>query len=307
MFDPVSAGVMAGGAVIGAIGSNQAAKKQAEAAKQAAEIARRNMLMSTQMQEPMRRAGYDALGDISDVFGYQQSPYTTQNQLMQTATPMHSKDMAKLLKTGTSFEQLQQMGSLRGLNAKAVKRLTKAGLSMDQITQLQAGYQAPQAAPQQGSAPSGPTGLAAFQASPDYQFRLNEGQRGVGNSFAARGGAASGNALKALTEFNSGTASGEFNNWFQKRMQLASGGQSAANSTQQAGNQWSGDSQGALMAQGDARASGVMGVTNSLAGGLNSYANNRLWDKYLSRPGTPPINPGNQPGPWSGGYQFPGG
>jgi hypothetical protein len=301
-FDPVSAGLSVGGSIIGAIGSNQAAKKQAEAAKQAAEIARRNMLMSMQMQEPMRYAGYQALGDIGDVFGYQQSPYTTQNQLMQTATPMHSKDMAKLLKTGTSFEQLQQMGSLRGLNAKAIKRLTKAGLTMDQITQLQAGYQAPQAAPQQG-APSGPTGLAAFQASPDYQFRLNEGQRGIGNSFAARGGAASGNALKALTEFNSGTASGEFNNWFQKRMQLATGGQSAANSTQQAGNQWSGDSQGALMAQGDARASGVMGVTNSLAGGLNSYANSRLWDKYLSQPQSYPQQrqPWDERMPGSGG------
>src|SRR6188768_3809462 len=62
---------------------------------------------------------------------------------------------------------------------------------------------------------------ANFQASPGYNFVRNEGQRDIGNSFAARGGAQSGNALKALAEFNSGLASGEFGNWFNRRMNLA--------------------------------------------------------------------------------------
>ena len=293
----IAAGASILGGVLGGLGSSSAAKKQAEAAKNAQEMARRNMLMGTQMNEPMRYTGYQALGDISNVFGYEQAPYTTANQLMATATPMHSKDIAKLVKQGTSFEQIQQMGSLRGLNAKAIKRLTRAGLNMDQITQLQAGY-TPQAAPQQGQV-QGPTGLAAFQASPDYQFRLQQGQQGIGNSFAARGGAASGNALKALTEFNSNTASGEFNNWFQKRMQLAGGGQAAAGNTQQAGDQYSQAAQNSQYAQGDARASGVLGTAGAIMGGLSGLAN--AWGQQPQQQ-----QQNSMYGPYAGGYQFPG-
>jgi hypothetical protein len=284
-FDPWSAGASVGGALIGAIGSNQAAKKQAEAAKRAQEMERRNFLMQTQLQEPQRQLGYQAMGDLSSLYGYSQPEYTTQNQLMATATPMNSAKMAKLLKGGMSFEQLQATGSLNAIGPKALRRLAKAGLSQEQITQLQSGYQAPQQAPQPQAQQAQAGNMSRFFASPDYQFRRDEGQRGIGNSFAARGGSASGNALKALSEFNGNLASGEFNNYTSRLFRMAGMGESATNNTAQAGNQYAqgyGQAQGQL---GDARASGVMGVTNSLAGGLNGYANNRLWDKYLGKGG----------------------
>jgi hypothetical protein len=222
---------------------------------------------------------------LSSLYGYSQPEYTTQNQLMATATPMNSAKMAKLLKGGMSFEQLQATGSLNAIGPKALRRLAKAGLSQEQITQLQSGYQAPQQAPQPQAQQAQAGNMSRFFASPDYQFRRDEGQRGIGNSFAARGGSASGNALKALSEFNGNLASGEFNNYTSRLFRMAGMGESATNNTAQAGNQYAqgyGQAQGQL---GDARASGVMGVTNSLAGGLNGYANNRLWDKYLGKGG----------------------
>jgi hypothetical protein len=294
-FDPWTAGASVLGGVIGGIGSNQAAKKQAEAAKRAQEMERRNFLMQTQLQEPQRQLGYQAMGDLSSLYGYSQPEYTTQNQLMATATPMNSAKMAKLLKGGMSFEQLQGTGSLNAIGPKALRRLAKAGLSQDQIMQLQSGYQAPQQAPQ--PAAQGQAGnMSRFFASPDYQFRRDEGQRGIGNSFAARGGSASGNALKALSEFNGNLASGEFNNYTSRLFRMAGMGENATNNTAQAGNQYA---QGYGQAQqqiGDARASGVLGVAGSIMGGVSGLAGSFGQQQQ-------PQN--SQYGPYAGGYQLP--
>lgn len=70
--------------------------------------------------------------------------------------------------------------------------------------------------------------MSQFFTSPDYNFRRSEGQRDIGNSFAARGGAASGNALRALSEFNSNLASGEFGNWWNRTASQAGVGQTTA-------------------------------------------------------------------------------
>jgi hypothetical protein len=297
-FDPWSAAASVGGALIGAIGSNNAAKKQAEAAKRAQEMQRRNFLMQTQLQEPQRQLGYQAMGDLSSLYGYSQPEYTTQNQLMATATPMNSAKMAKLLKGGMSFEQLQGTGSLNAIGPKALRRLAKAGLSQDQIMQLQSGYQAPQQAPQ--PAAQGQAGnMSRFFASPDYQFRRDEGQRGIGNSFAARGGAASGNALKALSEFNGNLASGEFNNYTNRLFRMAGMGESATNQTAQAGNQYAQGYGQSQQAQGDARASGVLGVAGSIMGGLGGMAG--AWGQQQPQQQPQP----SQYGPYAGGYQLP--
>lgn len=72
--------------------------------------------------------------------------------------------------------------------------------------------------------------MSGFTSSPDYNFVRSEGQRDLGNSFAARGGAASGNALRALSQYNQGLASGQFNDWWNRQAGLAGVGQNAVNS-----------------------------------------------------------------------------
>lgn len=124
----------------------------------------------------------------------------------------------------------------------------------------------------QPGAPGGASGqnnMSGFFASPDYNFRRDEGTRGIESSFAARGGARSGNALRALTEFNSNLASGEFGNYFNRLTTLAGLGGNATNTTINAGtNAANNASQNSLLA-GDARASGIANQNNAIVGGIN--------------------------------------
>lgn len=129
---------------------------------------------------------------------------------------------------------------------------------------------------------------ASFTASPDYNFVRSEGQRDIGNSFAARGGAFGGNALRTLTQYNQNLASGQFGNWWNRQAGLAGVGQQTATNLGQLGQQTAGSIGNALIGAGDARASGIIGGTNALIGGLGDALS--AW-QYSRRPkGTPPIN-----------------
>lgn len=117
----------------------------------------------------------------------------------------------------------------------------------------------------------------AFTASPGYDWRRTEGTRDIGNSFAARGGAASGNALRALSEFNQGLASGEFNSWWNQQAGLAGVGQNTAVNLGGLGQNTAGNIGNALQNQGVARASGVLGRYSALGQGLTSGIENWLY------------------------------
>ena len=121
-----------------------------------------------------------------------------------------------------------------------------------------------------------------FFASPDYEFRRTEGERGLENSAAARGGAFSGNALRALSDYNSNLASGEYGNWWNRQAGLAGIGQSAVNQVGAAG-QASANNIGQLqMAQGDARASGILGQSNAINGGINNALNSWMLSRQYN-------------------------
>ena len=302
-FDPYSAVSSVVGGAIGGIGANNAAKRQQAALNEAKRAQRSNLLMGMQLNEPARSIGYQAYGDIANQFGYSQPGYTTQNQLMATMNPLTGKQVAKMVKQGMSPDQIGSMGTLTGLTPKSIKRLTKAGLSMDQI-QVLATRQPNEPQQQQGGGSNSASGTA-FIDSPDYQFRLNEGQRGIGNSFAARGGAASGNALRALSEFNQNTAAGEFGNWFNRRMQLSGRGDQANQNIQSGGQNYTNAFTQNREQYGDARASGVLGVAGAVQGGLSGIAgsfggsgNSGGYGGYGGGgfnpyPGTPPFAPGS--------------
>lgn len=55
-----------------------------------------------------------------------------------------------------------------------------------------------------------PMTMANFQADPSYNFRRNEGIRGIENSMAGRSGFGGGNMLKALARYGSDLASTEY-------------------------------------------------------------------------------------------------
>lgn len=117
-----------------------------------------------------------------------------------------------------------------------------------------------------------PQGLDVFQASPDYNFRRQEGMRGIENSFAARGGAASGNALRALTDFNSNLASSEYGNFTNRLLAMAGMGQASTNQAVNAAQYTGGNVANLLGQQANARASGIVDSSNALTGGLNNMS-----------------------------------
>ena len=289
-------------------GANQAASAQKDAARKQAELARRNMLMQVQLQEPNRNVGYQALGDLSGALGYSMPAYTSPNALMQSQTPLKASAVKQGLKSGMSVDQLAQGGTLGALTAKNLRRLTKAGLSGDDILRLQGmgGNQQAQnpTAPTQATAQSaGGTDFSRFMDSPDYQFRLSEGQKAIEQGAAARGGALGGNALRGAMGYASNLAAGEYDNWFQRRAQLAGLGTQATNNVAGAANNTTGALMGSAGAVGDARASGVLGTTNALSQGLNSGFNNWLGYKYIQGMGGQQQQPTySQQGPYAGGY-----
>lgn len=116
---------------------------------------------------------------------------------------------------------------------------------------------------------AGAPDMSAFYASPDYNFRRNEGTRDLNNSFAARGGALSGNALRGITDFNSNLASGEFNNFVQRRLQEAGLGGAATSQSVNAGQYTAGNVSNLLAEGGNARASGIINQSNAVTNGLN--------------------------------------
>ena len=111
---------------------------------------------------------------------------------------------------------------------------------------------------------------SGFFTSPGFEFVRDEGLRGIENRFSATGGTLSGNALRRLTEFNSGLASQEFGNFFERNARLAGLGGAATNAGVAAGTNISGNISNALIQQGNARASGVLGVNQAIQGGLSN-------------------------------------
>jgi len=131
-------------------------------------------------------------------------------------------------------------------------------------------------------------GLADFNKDPGYQFRMDEGARGVDASAAARGGVLSGGALKALERYRQGFASDEYGKAYDRfntdltgrynRLAgLAGTGQQATNSGIQAGQDMTranGQARNGIAdaygSAGNATASMYAGVGNTIANTANN-------------------------------------
>ncbi len=113
----------------------------------------------------------------------------------------------------------------------------------------------------------------AFTASPGYGFRLQQGQQAVNANAGARGGLFSGNALRALTDYNQNSASAEYGNWWNQQSGLAGLGQNSVNAVGQAGQNAANNTSNILMQAGNNRASGIVGQANQLTGALTGLSN----------------------------------
>jgi hypothetical protein len=130
----------------------------------------------------------------------------------------------------------------------------------------------------------------AFEKDPGYQFRMDEGQTGVNNKFAASGGLLSGAAMKALTRFNQDYASNEMGNAYgryssdraayaadntneyNRLMGIQGVGQNAVNSVSGI----AANAQGQISNAYQGIASGQQNASNQLGAAQSNYFNNLM-------------------------------
>lgn len=131
---------------------------------------------------------------------------------------------------------------------------------------------------------------------PAYQFQLQQGQRALDSSNAARGMGYSGAQIKGALQYGQGLASqeydkqynratGEFGDYYNRLSGLAQGGQQATSALSNAGNQYATGASNTLGSLGgylqnnlgqaaNARASGYVGGANAINSGIQSMTNN---------------------------------
>lgn len=125
----------------------------------------------------------------------------------------------------------------------------------------------------------GENALARFAESPDYKFAFQQGQAGLENSAAAKGGLLGGNQIRAQTEYGQGLATQNLGNYLTRLGGMSTQGQNAAAMLGQIG-MGTGAQIGAgatnlgnaYMAQGTADASGTLGMVKGFNSGLNSLS-----------------------------------
>jgi hypothetical protein len=139
-------------------------------------------------------------------------------------------------------------------------------------------------------APTDPAGAATnayelFKQSTGYSTRLQEGQRGQGALYGAKGVYQSGARDKALAQFNQNFASGEFGNWmgalgnqqsigFGGASALAGVSQTAANNLSQISQNSADTASQAAIARAQnsgALFTGLAGIAGQTVGALSSY------------------------------------
>jgi hypothetical protein len=120
-----------------------------------------------------------------------------------------------------------------------------------------------------------------FEATPGYQYQVDEAEKGAVNHLGALGMKNSGAALKALTKLRSGLANQEYSNYLGRISGLAGVGQNQVNQNNTLATN-SALNQGQLMQDaGAARASGYVGQANSWMNALSGMGSAAgTWASY---------------------------
>ena len=152
-----------------------------------------------------------------------------------------------------------------------------------------------------------PFTLQDFQASPAYQFNLQQGQLALDKAATARGNYYAPQTLQDVSRFSQGLASNEFwnqYNAYQQQQQnvynrlqgMSALGESAAAGVGAGGVQ-TGQGVGQTMLYGGAsQAAGIMGIGNALQGGIGNAYNAYLMQQILAQQNAPTSGPSGLPG-----------
>jgi hypothetical protein len=123
----------------------------------------------------------------------------------------------------------------------------------------------------------------AFETSPGYQFRRQEGINALDRSAAARGSLRSGAQMRAVQGFGDGLASEEWGNYQNQLMSLAGMGGQAQQGVMGANTGLTNSIGNWNMAGAQSRGSSYMQGANALASGIGQGINNVMAGAYLGK------------------------
>jgi hypothetical protein len=277
MADPIS-GAIGGSAILGAVASNKASKRQSKAAKNAAQLQQQQYEQTRADQMPFLQAGYGSLNRLNELLGI--TPAGGGEDFIPEF------DEAAYLRANPDVAASVARGATASGLAHYNKYGRREGRAMPMTTD-------PSLAPR--SADFGKYGrdfaMSDYQADPGYAFRLSEGMKALDRQAAARGGLMSGGALKAATRFGQDLGSQEYQNAFNRYQvnrsnqltplqSMAGMGQTTAQQLGSAGQNYATNAGNAYGAAAQAQASGYMGAANAIGQGVGQYvgyqSNNNL-------------------------------
>lgn len=299
--------VVAGGAAYSANRAGAAADAQGRAGDAAVGEQRRQFDTLLNLTANQRQIGNQALNALGGMYGYTPAPgwqgagpssfggsgelILSQGGVPAVNPERYANDPAYRYAWDQTLAQEQ--ATRPGWNGQATYTMRANNADWARLSESMARNLAQynEQNPQAQSGPGGGNQLAgpdysAFIQSPDYQFRLGQGLNAVQGSAAAQGGLYSGNAFRAINDYASGTAAGEFGNYVNRQLALAGMGQTATTQAGNAAMQTGTNIGNLLVGQGNARASGIIGQGNAVAGGINDLAGlYGMWrGGYFDRP-----------------------
>ena len=118
---------------------------------------------------------------------------------------------------------------------------------------------------------------ANFIASPDYQFRLDQGMRGGRNALSHIGQLGSGAAVRALSDYQGNMALGEFNNWRSGLGTLAGLGSQAFQTGANAAGNYANAMSNLYQNNAANQASSYQNRANAFTNGLGGVAGSIMW------------------------------
>lgn len=304
------------GGAMGSSASKDAARTQQQAADRATEEQRRQYDQTREDMAPWRDTGGAALNQLAYLMGIggygggagggQSQNWLTEAQIREQLTPQftsqtplggssyNNRPQYVTVYDGTGNDQDTGRQVLFSGGQSTASRVDEAGLNaavqqrlQEQQTQRQAAEEAARKAAE--SDPAFGSLLRRFtmddyQEDPGYQFRLQQGEQAINRAAAAAGRYDSGRALKDLGEFNSGMASQEFGNaynrWnndqtniFNRLSGVAGTGQQATNQLAQMGQNAATNIGNIQLQAGNAAAAGKIGSANAWGGALGGVTN----------------------------------
>lgn len=289
-----STAIMAAGSVVGGLAQASAAKKAAQAQENAAQediaFQKETRDLVFDRLDPFYQGGTNAFRALLSEMGLADAPTIGGNALAIETIPGTP---------GTTPSNAQsRLDFLRGSrdpgdgpdDIRREMREVKAaqGATAGTPTQYRVGdktfYDLDEAKAYAQDNATGGREWGGFEASPGYQFRLEQGQDAVNALAGAQGGLNSGRTLQAMSDYNQNAASAEYGNWFNRLAGMAGYGLSAGSGQAAAAQNTAQGVSNALAGIGNAKAAGAIGVGNAINSSINNGIGIWAYQNGLNNP-----------------------